>query len=148
MSSASISPTVRPASARPESPRVELKDLAANHTGQVDGAWWPRSDDLADELRSLLPVLADQLGPVERVSYHLGDWSTTARSVVVDGSVVRAGGYTHQPTRTIDVATRRHRITLLVLPVDESADRAAAVMTAAARPANADTVADLLSVHS
>jgi hypothetical protein len=58
--------------------RLKLKPKAPT-IGSVDGAWWPRSRDLAAELPALLAVLAVRLGPIERVGYHLGDWAPTVR---------------------------------------------------------------------
>ncbi|MFC7661055.1 DUF5994 family protein [Pseudonocardia benzenivorans] len=135
--------TPRPRTSEP--PRFELKDPTPTPTGQVDGAWWPRSHHLARELPSLIPTLVDRFGPVERVGYHLGDWDETPRRIAVDGVAVATGGYHHQRTCTIDILTRKHRLTLLVVPVDEAPEHARAAMAAAARPGNTDTVADLLS---
>jgi Family of unknown function (DUF5994) len=70
--------------------RLKLKPKTAIAVGQVDGAWWPRSRDLALELRALLAVLAVRLGRIERVTYHLGDWDPSARKIV---STVRSSGW-------------------------------------------------------
>ena len=113
--------------------------------GQVDGAWWPRSRDLALELRALLPVLAVRLGRIERVTYHLGDWDPAARKIVVDGSVVRMGGFRSQRACTLDVLAELHRVTLLVLPAGSSPVSAHRVLLTAGHRDNADSVAELLS---
>ena len=55
-------------------PRLRLKPKAP-HTGYVDGAWWPRSDDLTTELPDLLAVLSVRHGPIDRVLYKLNDWA-------------------------------------------------------------------------
>ena len=55
-------------------PRLRLKPKAP-HTGYVDGAWWPHSDDLTAELPDLLAVLSVRLGPIDRVLFKLTDWS-------------------------------------------------------------------------
>lgn len=47
-------------------PRLSLKPTGLT-TGQVDGAWWPRSRDLSVELQGLAAALTDRLG-VERES--------------------------------------------------------------------------------
>ena len=51
-------------------PRLRLKPKAPQ-SGYVDGAWWPRSDDLAAELPDLLAVLSVRLGRIDRVLYNL-----------------------------------------------------------------------------
>ena len=55
-------------------PRLRLKPKAP-HTGYVDGAWWPHSDDLTTELPDLLAVLSVRLGPIDRVLFKLTDWA-------------------------------------------------------------------------
>jgi len=122
--------------------RLKLKPKTAIAVGQVDGAWWPRSRDLALELRALLPVLAVRL---ERVTYHLGDWDPVKRKIVVDGSVVRIGGFRSQRAGTLDVLAELHRVTLLILPPAASPRPVHRVMLTAGHRDNADSVADLLS---
>lgn len=138
-------PSTVAATGSPDPPRLELKPTTTTPTGQVDGAWWPRSRDLALELRALIPTLVGRLGRVERIGYHLRDWDPTVRTIAVDGALVRVAGYHHQRAHTIDVLAERHRITLLVLPVDGLPEQVRSAMAIAARPGNADTVGDLLS---
>ena len=125
--------------------RLKLKPKTAIAVGQVDGAWWPRSRDLALELRALLPVLAVRLERIERVTYHLGDWDPVKRKIVVDGSVVRIGGFRSQRAGTLDVLAELHRVTLLILPPAASPRPVHRVMLTAGHRDNADSVADLLS---
>jgi len=125
--------------------RLKLKPKTAIAVGQVDGAWWPRSRDLALELRALLAVLAVRLGRIERVTYHLGDWDPSARKIVVDGSVVRLGGFRSQRAGTVDVLAELHRVTLLVVPPGSAPGPAHGVMLTAGHRDNADSVAELLS---
>ena len=105
----------------PESPRhpvrLRLKPKAPR-TGYVDGAWWPRSRDLAAELPSLLTVLAVRLGQVERVSFNLAAWPTTPRRLRIEDADVRLEGFRSQPAATVTVIGpwERHRLTLLVVP--------------------------------
>jgi len=125
--------------------RLKLKPKTAIAVGQVDGAWWPRSRDLALELRALLAVLAIRLGRIERVTYHLDDWDPSARKIVVDGSVVRLGGFRSQRAGTVDVLAELHRVTLLVVPSGSAPGLAHRVMLTAGHRDNADSVAELLS---
>ena len=129
--------------------RLKLKPKTAIAVGQVDGAWWPRSRDLALELRALLAVLAVRLGRIERVTYHLGDWDPSARKIVVDGSGVRLGGFRSQRACTVDVLAELHRVTLLVVPAGSAPVSAPVsahrVTLTAGHRDNADSVAELLS---
>jgi len=113
-------------------------------TGFVDGGWWPRSRDLPAELPALLAVLAVRLGPVESVSYHIDDWGPTPRRITVDGRLVRLAGYRSQHPATIDVLSAGHRVTLLVVPAETTADIAHLVLMAAGRRANTDRIDALL----
>ncbi len=126
--------------------RLRLKP-AAPATGHVDGAWWPRSRDLATELPLLLAAVAERLGRVESVSYHLGDWDPVGRRVDVDGHVVRLSGFRFQRSDTVDVVGRRQRITLLVVPPEASPQRADDALDAGGDPGNTGTVDALLDPH-
>ncbi len=46
-------------------PRFRLKPTA-HASGYVDGAWWPRSDDLTTELPGLIAVLSIRLGALPK----------------------------------------------------------------------------------
>jgi len=58
-----------------------------------DGAWWPRTRLLADELPGLLAALPGRFGPITRVSYSLVFWHDAPRRLVFDGRQVRLGGF-------------------------------------------------------
>src|ERR1700682_4019279 len=83
-------------------PRLRLKPKAPQ-SGYVDGAWWPRSDDLAAELPDLLAVLSVRLGRIDRVLYKLNEWAKTSAKLVTGGRAVRLDGYRRQPTHTVEV---------------------------------------------
>ena len=134
-------PTAHPTSA-PTASRLALKPGTA--TGYVDGGWWPRSRDLGAELPALVPLLAARLGPVERVSFHLGDWDGVGTSIRAGGSRIKLSGFRTQPGGTLDVSGARGRVTLLVVPPGTAPQTADDVLAAAGRGDNADTVASLL----
>lgn len=127
-------------------PRLKLKPQAAT-TGQVDGAWWPRSRDMAAELPTLLTDLAARLGRVERVSYNLAAWAPTARKITIGGAVVRLGGYRTQHPDTVDVLGARQQLTLLVVPPEASPQAARRALNTAAQPGNTDGIAELLTAQ-
>ena len=117
-------------------PRLRLKPKAPQ-SGYVDGAWWPWSDDLANELPDLLAVLSVRLGRIERVMYHLGEWATAPAKATFGKRVVRLDGYRRQPINTLEVrGVNRERILLLVVPPNTDSDQAHATMMAAATPNN------------
>ncbi|WP_394619990.1 DUF5994 family protein [Lentzea sp. JNUCC 0626] len=113
-------------------------------SGYVDGAWWPRSRDLAAELPALLAAPAVRLDGITRVSYGLAEWEAAPRRLVADGVRVRLNGFWTRPAHTLDlIAGDRRRLTLLVVPSDTDPFAAHHMMTSAARQDNADTVEDL-----
>jgi Family of unknown function (DUF5994) len=114
-------------------PRLRLKPKAPP-TGYVDGAWWPRSDDLTAELPDLLAVLSVRLGPIDRVLYKLNDWAKAPAKLATGGRAVRLDGYRLQPPNTVEVlGLNRNRIVLLVVPPHTDPDHAHATMAAAGR---------------
>ncbi|UMB68809.1 DUF5994 family protein [Mycobacterium paraterrae] len=126
-------------------PRLRLKPKAPT-TGYVDGAWWPHSSELVDELPDLLAVLSVRLGIIQRVLYNLGEWTATPRRFSTGGTVVRLDGYTRQPADTVEVMGRNAAtIHLLVIPPGTDPDRAHDAMMSAAAPGNGSTSAQLLS---
>ncbi|WP_205849986.1 DUF5994 family protein [Nakamurella flava] len=126
----------KPSDTSPDAaPRLTLHDPGRT-TGQVDGAWWPRSDVLADELPGLLAVLTERIGPVERLSYDLADWSPAERRLLAGGRRVRLDGFrSRTPAATVHaVGTRRDVVTLAVIPPGTPTDTAEAMLRMAADP--------------
>ncbi|HTK64700.1 MAG TPA: DUF5994 family protein [Pseudonocardia sp.] len=113
-------------------------------TGYVDGAWWPRSGDLAAEVPALAAAVGDRVGPVERVSYHFTDWVAECREIDVSGSRLRLGGFRMQHPHTVDVIGRNRRLTLLVIPPETAPEAAEEVLAKASQPGDRETVDDLL----
>ena len=126
-------------------PRLRLK-AKAPQTGYVDGAWWPRSDDLTTELPDLLAVLSVRLGPIDRVLYKLSDWAKAPAKLTTGGRAVKLDGYRLQPPNIVEVLGRnRNRIVVLVVPPHTDPDHAHASMMAAAGPGNDSTVGGLIA---
>ena len=114
-------------------------------TGQVDGAWWPRSRDLAAELPDLIAGLAERIGPVEQLSYNLTAWTASPRKVTVNGSLVRLGGFRSQHPDTVDVLGAKRRLTLLVVPPAASPKAAQRVLQQAGRAGDTGGIEELLA---
>ncbi len=126
--------------------RVSLKPDGPT-TGYVDGAWWPGSRDLSVELPALLAMLATRLGWVEQVTYNLTVWDPSPRRLVLDGGVVRLGGFRSQPADTVTAIGNggQRRLTLLVVPPRTDPVTADRVLARASRPGNAENIETLLS---
>jgi len=129
-------------------PRLRLKPKAPQ-SGYVDGAWWPRSDDLTTELPDLLAVLSVRLGPIDRVLFNSSEWATPSAKFATSGRRVRLDGYRLQPANTIEVlGVKRNKIVLLVMPANADPDKAHETLMAAAAPSNDSTVDSLLMVSA
>src|SRR3954447_21404168 len=124
--------------------------------GAVDGAWWLRSLDAAEELESLLDALAPQIGQPTRGSLNTRAWDPGPRQVRVAGHRVSLGWFTHMDPAVVTVAHlttsasrggRRFqdRVRILVIPPKTSPEQAQAVMTRVAAGAASGTPADILA---
>ena len=99
--------------------RVSLRADAGASDSAFDGAWWPRSRDLAVEVPELVAALARRGVRVERFTYALDAWERTApRKVVVDGRVVRTGSFRSMDPQVVCLgwAGGNRRADLLVVP--------------------------------
>jgi hypothetical protein len=99
--------------------RVSLRDDAGCGDGGFDGAWWPRTRDLAAEIPELIAELERRGVRVERFTYALDAWSVPVdRKIVVGGRIVRTGGFRSMDPGVVcltwDGGTRR--ADLLVVP--------------------------------
>ncbi|WP_261570046.1 DUF5994 family protein [Frankia gtarii] len=131
-------PAAAAAALRPDSadapPRLSLSPVRGQDS--FDGAWWPRTMRLADELPGLLTVLAQADGNIRRVSVNGDAWaaipdlaggSGLPRARVdwfrtLDPRVITAGGGSN---------LGRPRLRLLVIPPEAAPGPAETVLRAA-----------------
>lgn len=85
---------------------------------RIDGAWWPRSPDLASELPRLLGGLPHAWGQVTSVLADEAVWSPFLGRLLVANQVVRLRRTTTQrsPSLVCLLAPGRGRWDLLVVP--------------------------------
>jgi hypothetical protein len=126
--------------------RLRLKP-ADRSAGLVQGAWWPRSDQLFKELPSLLAALAPRVGSVDRVIYDETRWAPKAlrmefrcRNIILEGSSTTS-------TNTLSVIGKGFgRLVLLIVPPYTNPTRAYAAVMTASKPDNVSTPDELLGV--
>ncbi|MGW6526706.1 DUF5994 family protein [Streptomyces venezuelae] len=122
-------------------------------TGLLDGAWWPRSRDLARELPALTDLLDPLWGRITRVSVNPTYWPGVPRKVPVKGHVVNVGWFRAEqdPHQLMLRSYRVGRWDLLIIPPEIGAEAAARLMATACDPRIVRTgsalVADELSRH-
>jgi Family of unknown function (DUF5994) len=127
-------------------PRFRLK-TTSHCSGQVDGAWWPRSDDLMTELPDLIAVLSARQGAISRVIYNPSEWTTAPTELVTRERAVQLDRSCGQPPNTVEVLDGKGtKVVLLVVPAHIDPDQAHAIVMAAVAPGNASSVDALLMI--
>lgn len=123
--------TTRPA---PSGVRLRL-DGGSTRKAALDGAWWPRTTDVAAELPALLEALRGLRGEITHVLLGPTEWDLPHRRRLTAGpAAVRLGWYTSQPAGLVTIMTEfgQDRFDLLVVPPDATPDAAEAALSAAA----------------
>lgn len=113
----------------------------------VDGAWWPRSYRLADELPDLLAAVHDRLGPVTLVGYDRNLWRDAPGELVAAGRTIHLLGFiSAEPSNVIIIGEDGHHVTLRVISPDTAQETA--LLTLDAVPRRGRTGADAAAVRS
>ncbi|NXY94977.1 hypothetical protein HYE82_11335 [Streptomyces sp. BR123] len=114
--------------------------------GLLDGAWWPRSRDLAAELPPLVDALEGRFGRITRVMVNPTCWPVVPHKVPVAGHTVHVGWFTEQDSdKMILLSYSVGRCDLLVIPPETHPAAAARLMTAASLPGNVRAVGTLMT---
>ncbi|MFE2237627.1 DUF5994 family protein [Streptomyces sp. NPDC059442] len=129
----------------PLSARLSLTPKTTK-AGLLDGAWWPRSRDLAAELPPLVDALDKRLGRITRVLVNPTRWPVVPHKVPVTGHIVHVGWFTEQdPDKMILLSYTVSRCDLLVIPPETEPAAATRLMAAAATPGGVLTASVLMS---
>ncbi|MBJ7337890.1 DUF5994 family protein [Mycolicibacterium sp.] len=109
----------------------------------VDGAWWPRSNQLSAELPVLLSALSERLGTVVAVGYPRDGWRDVPPHVDIDGREVQllclTGG---DRTTVILIGQDGHHLTLRVIAPETGSGAAQAVLAQIPDRPDGDAVED------
>jgi hypothetical protein len=98
--------------------RLQLKPFrsAAEH---IDGAWWPRSMRLVDELPALVASVSDRLGQVVMIGYRRNGWDETPALAQIAGHTIELLGFaSDEPASVILIGEDGRHITLHVIRPD------------------------------
>jgi hypothetical protein len=126
--------------------RLRLKP-ADRSAGLVQGAWWPRSDQLFKELPSLLAALAPRVSSVDRGIYDETRWAPQALRMKFRGRNIILEGSSTTSTNTLSVIGKGFgRLVLLIVPPYTNPTRAYAAVMTASKPDNVSTPDELLGV--
>ncbi|WP_199791061.1 MULTISPECIES: DUF5994 family protein [unclassified Streptomyces] len=129
--------------------RVALKPRTGQ--GLLDGAWWPRSRDLAAELPALADVLDPLWGRITRVAVNPMLWPVVPRKVTVHHRVMKIGWFTPEldPHKLLLLSYGTARFDLLVIPPETEAASADRLMSAAcAQDGPPATATDLIAAEA
>jgi Family of unknown function (DUF5994) len=126
--------------------RLALIDPPAART-TLDGAWWPRTRSLSDELPGLIQELHRRGIRVRRVAYNPDAWEAAPRRMAADGRTIRPGWFRSIDPQLLDLTgdSPRGRLDLLVVPPDTTAAVARQAFTAASGRTNRETPTALLA---
>jgi hypothetical protein len=103
--------------------------LRADFTQRPQGAWWPDSRTLGDELTKLLDMWPSDRGRIARVLYSPPDWDDHPYSVQVPGRRLKTGSFPGDDTRELTLVMHDgQRRFLVVVPPDTSRVAAARVL--------------------
>jgi hypothetical protein len=105
----------------------------------LDGAWWPRSTDLATELPALLAKVAYRLGQANLIGYHVDAWTETPPQVEIAGHTVTLVGVTSDEPNSVVLVAKSNRIALLVIPPHADEHVAQQELDAASEPVGGDS---------
>ncbi|MGW0630906.1 DUF5994 family protein [Streptomyces sp. NPDC002758] len=147
MSATTDRPPLRAVPFRAPTARLALKpESRSRRPGELDGAWWPRSRDLASELSALADVLDPLWGRITRIAVNPLHWPVIPRKVIVNGHVVNAGWFTNEldPHRILLLSYTAGRWDLLVIPPETGAPSAARLLAAASAGAGSQLTATAL----
>jgi hypothetical protein len=113
----------------------------------VQGAWWPRTDQLHTELPLLLAALWPKVGAVDTVVYDELSWAPAALRMEFRGRSLILEGSDTASTNTLTVVGEDFgRLVLLVIPPYTNPTRAYTVMMTASSPDDVSTPDKLLGI--
>lgn len=126
--------------------RLSLAPYAAV-PGGFDGAWWPYSRNLADELPALVEAMGG-VGTITRVLLGIGLWPDIPHRISVGGHFVTAGWFVsdHEQHEITLCSYRDGFRTLLIIPPTTEPDTAAWLMNRPVPVDNSSTATELLAM--
>ena len=133
---------------RPAIGNLRLRLKPAHRTrGSVQGAWWPRTDQLHTELPLLLAALSPRVGSVDRVIYDETSWAPASLRMEFRGrSIILEGSSTTSTNVLSLIGEGFGRLVLLVVPPHTNPTRAYTAVMTASKPDDVSTPDELLGI--
>ncbi|MFI6663041.1 DUF5994 family protein [Streptomyces sp. NPDC050523] len=147
MSATTDHPSLRAAPFRAPTARLALRPVSPPpEHAELDGAWWPRSRDMTQELPALADVLDPLWGRITRIAVNARYWPNLPRRIFVNGHVVKVGWFTSEldPHMILLLSYTAGRWDLLVIPPETTVPSAARLMAAASAGTGPQSTASAL----
>lgn len=126
--------------------RLRLKP-AHRSCGSVQGAWWPRTNQLHTELPLLLAALSPRVGAVDKVIYDEISWAPASLRMEFRGrSLILEGSSTASTNSLTVICDGFGRLVLLVVPPSTSPTHAYTAVMTASNPDDVSTPDELLGI--
>ncbi|MCV7238969.1 hypothetical protein H7J70_12810 [Mycolicibacterium celeriflavum] len=120
---------------------------AHDHGGFVQGAWWPRTDQLHTELPHLLAALSPQIGLVDRVIFDGTSWASAAMRIEVEDCSINLERASSSSANTVSMIGEAFgALVLLVVPPYTNPARAYTAVMTASTLGNVSTPDELLGI--
>ncbi|MGW2817414.1 DUF5994 family protein [Streptomyces sp. NPDC001415] len=119
-------------------------ETTQSREGLLDGAWWPRSRDIAAELPALVSALTEHLGPITRVGLDATAWNEIPTRLVIGDRVVHLDSFPVGDDTVLITRGHNDHFALLVVPPHASVEAARTAMARAVRADNTTQAAQLL----
>ncbi|MEV4190402.1 DUF5994 family protein [Streptomyces toxytricini] len=110
----------------------------------LDGAWWPRSRDVEQELPPLITALTEYLGPLTRVGLDASAWNRIPTRLVVDDRVVHLDSFPVGDDTVLITRGDNDHFSLMVVPPATEPEAARTAMARAVHAGNVIRAADIL----
>ena len=140
-------PPLRAAAATPQL-RLAVKPVGTPN-GLLDGAWWPHTGDLQQELPPLLSALERSWGRISRITADPLHWQPLLGRVRIAGHAVTVGWFRpgQDPHKLLLLASNVGRWDLLVVPPRTGEAAAARLMAAATDPSGTLSAGALIAAE-
>ncbi|KUO16955.1 DUF5994 family protein [Streptomyces dysideae] len=122
-------------------------ETAHDRKGVLDGAWWPRSRDIAAELPTLIAALTEHFGPVTRVGLDARAWDGLPTRMIIDDRVIHVDSFPVGDDTVLITRGDQDHFSLLVIPPHATPDAARTAMAEAVRADNI-TEAEQILIHT
>ncbi|KUJ67769.1 hypothetical protein ACZ90_24670 [Streptomyces albus subsp. albus] len=118
-------------------------ETTRSRQGVLDGAWWPRTRDVEQEIPPLVAALTEHLGPITRVGLDASAWNGIPSRLTIDGRIVHLDSFPVGDDTVLITRGDKDHFALMVVPPDTPPDAARTVM---ARAVLADNVTEATEI--